>query len=131
MKDELVALARYAAFVGVITICLSVGLMWLLAPDPSLKVEPQPPFIPQKILDSIERKKPVPVQLSPTADAAKPVMVEVSVALSPAPPRRLETIRELKSTRAKAKRPASRTRPAMSAPAPTSVVTTGRTDFPY
>ena len=131
MKDELLALARYAAFVGVITICLSGGLLWLLAPDPSHKVEPQPPVIPQKILDSIERKKPVPVQASPIAEAAKPVMAEVPVALSPAPPRKLETIRELKVTKRKAKRRASPTRPTMSAPASISVVTTGRTDFPY
>jgi hypothetical protein len=131
MKDELFALARYAAFVGVVTICLTGGLLWLLAPDPSHKVEPQPPVIPQKILDSTERKKPVPVQASPTSDVAKPVMLEAPVALSPALAPKLETIRELKVTKRKAKRRASPTRPTMSAPASISVVTSGRTDFPY
>ena len=131
MKDELLALTRYAAFVGVLAICLGGGLLWLLAPDPSLKVEPRPPLIPQKILDSIERKKSVPVPVSPTADAVKPVMVDVPVALSPALPRKLETTRELRSTRPKAKRQASPTRPGLSPPAATRVVTTGRTDFPY
>ena len=131
MKDELLALARYAAFVGVLAICLTSGLLWILAPDPSHNDQPQPPVIPQKILDSIERKKPVPVQVSPTSDAAKPVMLEAPVALSPALPPKLETIRELKATKRKAKRRASPTRPTMSAPASTSVVTSGRTDFPY
>jgi hypothetical protein len=131
MKDELLALARYAAFVGVVTICLGGGLVWLLAADPSHNDQPQPPVIPQKILDSIERKKPVPVQASPTSDAAKPVMLEAPVALSPALPPKLETIRELKVTKRKAKRRASPTRPTMSAPASINVVTSGRTDFPY
>ena len=130
MRDELLALARYGAFVGLIIICLGGGLLWLLAPDPSSNLEPKPRLIPQKILDSIERKKPVPAQVSSPADAAKPLMLETPVALSPALPRKLEITRELKPTKHKSKRRVTPNSP-ISPPTPTSVVTTGRTDFPY
>lgn len=54
MRDELLALARYGAFVGLIIICLGGGLLWLLAPDASYShVERRRSPIPQKILDSI------------------------------------------------------------------------------
>jgi type IV secretory pathway VirB10-like protein len=131
MKDELRALTRYAVFVGLMTICLGGGLLWLLAPDPSHNPQPKPVVIPQKFLDSIERKKPIPVQVAATADAAKPVMLEAPASLTPSVPLQRQIVQELTPPKRKAKRPVSPARPSISASAPTSLVTTGRTDFPY
>jgi hypothetical protein len=131
----LAGLASYCAFVAVLCLGVMAGSAWLLRSDPSIKAEARAPVIPQKILDSIERKKPVPIAVAapaPTLEPVVPVMQEAPVSLPKLalPP----TTREVteRPQRPKKRRSTS-TVTAVQAPAtpPAAVVSTGRTDFPY
>lgn len=118
-------------------VCLLAGgviwsTLWLVEPDPTVKLERQAPPIPPRIAESIERKKPLPVPaVTATPEPVKPVMQEASASLtsqpiakirelSPPPQRKVKKRREQKSIVADA--------PAVT---PTQSVLTARTDFPY
>jgi hypothetical protein len=131
-------LARYCAFVGVLTVGVVGGAVWLLRADPSSRAEARAPIIPQKMLDSIERKKPVPVQvvfasiLKPEPPAP-PVMQEAPVSLPKlAIPHRPAKAAAVPRRAPDARRPVPSVATAeAAAPAAAVVVSTARTDFPY
>ena len=92
-------------------------------------------MVPQKILDSIERKKPVPVDVVAPVQPAAPAMQEAPASL-PQPVVRRQTIREVSSPAPKAKKRQSASSgieisAGPAAPAAFAPVTTSRTDFPY
>ena len=128
-------IVRYIAAVGLLVVGLAAGSVWLLKPDLAIRAEARVPVVPQKILDSIERKKPVPVDVVAPVQPAAPAMQEAPASL-PQPVVRRQTIREVSSPAPKAKKrrsastgieiSAGPTAPAAFAPA-----TTSRTDFPY
>ena len=130
-------LLGYITVVGVLVLGLAAGSMWLISPEPAMKAEAKAQVVPQKFLDSIERKKPVSVDVVAPVQAAVPAMQEAPASL-PQPVVRRQTIREVSRPAPKAKRrqsasgpmpievPATPTSRAASAP-----VTTSRTDFPY
>ena len=100
-----------------------------------MRAEAKVPVVPQKFLDSIERKKPVPVDVVAPVPLAQPAMQEAPASL-PQPGVRRQTIREVSSPAPKAKKRQSASRPievsvAPAAPAAFAPVTTSRTDFPY
>ena len=128
-------LLGYITVVGVLVLGLAAGSMWLISPQPAMKAEAKAQVVPQKFLDSIERKKPVSVDVVATVRAAVPAMQESPASLPQRVVRR-ETIREVS-------RPAPTTKRRQSGPMPVAVpvvpavraasasVTTSRTDFPY
>jgi len=130
------ALIGYGTAVVLLISGLAAGSAWLARPDPMLKADARLPVVPQKILDSIERKKPVPIDVGPVrpAEGAQPVMQEAPASL---PQRAIgrETIRVLSAPSSKA-RTRQRTVPPVAAqnspvPAQRSRVISTRTDFPY
>jgi len=67
-------LLSYLTAVGLLVLGLGAGSVWLLSPDPTMKAEAKAPIVPQKFLDSIERKKPVQVDVVAPVQAVVPVM---------------------------------------------------------
>jgi hypothetical protein len=131
----LTELLSYIAAIGLIVVGLAGGSVWLLRPDSSIRAEAKAPIVPQKLLDSIERKKPVPADIVAPVPAAQPALQEAPASL-PQPALRGQAIREASSPAPKAKKrqPASRSRGVSvtpAAPAAFAPVTTSRTDFPY
>ena len=128
-------LLGYITVVGLLVLGLAAGSMWLISPEPTMKAEAKAPVVPQKFLDSIERKKPVSVDVVAPVRAAVPAMQESPASL-PQPVVRRETIREVSRPASKAKK-----RQSVFGPMPVEVppaaraasapVTTSRTDFPY
>jgi hypothetical protein len=127
----------YITVIGALVLGLGAGSMWLISPEPTMKAEAKAPVVPQKFLDSIERKKTVSVDAVAPVPAAVPAMQEAPASL-PQPVVRRETIREVSRPAPKAKR-----RQSAAGPAPVEVptasagraasapVSTARTDFPY
>jgi len=130
-------LVGYITVIGLLVLGLAAGSMWLISPEPTMKAEAKAPAVSQKFLDSIERKKPVSVDVVAPVQAVVPAMQE-SLASLPQPVVRRQTIREVSRPAPKAKR-----RQSVSGPMPIEVpvvpagraasapVTTSRTDFPY
>ena len=63
-------LLGYITVVGLLVLGLAAGSMWLISPEPTMKAEAKAPVVPQKFLDSIERKKPVSVDVVAIVRAA-------------------------------------------------------------
>jgi hypothetical protein len=130
-------LFTYITAIGVLVLGMGAGGMWLIRPEPGMKAEAKASVVPQKFLDSIERKKPIAVGGVAPVLAAGPVMQESPAALpQPVAPR--QTIREVSRPVPKAKRrqSASGSMPVEVPVAPagraaSAPVTTSRTDFPY
>jgi hypothetical protein len=132
----LTGLLSYCAFVGVLAIGVMAGGAWLLRADPSLKAEAKAAVIPQKILDSIERKKPVPIPvvaapiLRPERPA--PLLQEAPVSLPtvaiPQRPAKAVTVRSAKPKKRHSTPPVTTVEAPVSSAAR---VSTARTDFPY
>jgi len=128
-------LLGYITVIGLLVPGLAAGSMWLIRGEPTIKAEAKASVVPQKFLDSIERKKPVSVDVVATVRAAVPAMQESPASL-PQPVVRRETIREVSRPASKAKK-----RQSVFGPMPVEVppaaraasapVTTSRTDFPY
>ena len=78
----LTELLSYIAAVGLIVAGLAAGSVWLLRSDSSMRAEAKAPVVPQKFLDSIERKKPVPVDI--VAPVRGPAGSARSASVSPA-----------------------------------------------
>ena len=55
-------LLAYALVIGVLCAGLIKGVIWLVQPGPAISREAHVAPIPPRIADSIERKKPIPVQ---------------------------------------------------------------------
>ena len=130
-------LLGYITVIGLLVLGLAAGSMWLISPEPTMKAEVKAPIVPQKFLDSIERKKPVSVDVVAPVRAAVPVMQESPASL-PQPVLRREIIREVSRPAPKPKRrqSASGPRPAevpgvAAGRATSAPVSTARTDFPY
>ena len=129
-------LLAYIAVISVIVLGLAACGIWVISPEPTMKAEAKAPIVPQKFLDSIERKKPVADDVV-AVRAAVPVM-QVSPASLPQPVLHRQTIREVSRPAPKPKR-----RQSVSGPPPIEVsvapagraasapVSTARTDFPY
>ena len=130
-------LLGYITAIGVIVLGLAAGGMWLITPETAMKAEAKAPAVPQKFLDSIERKKPVSDDVVAPVRAAVPVMQESPVSL-PQPVERRPTIREVSRPAPKPKRRQSASGPmpieipvAAAGKAASAPVSTARTDFPY
>lgn len=122
----------YAALVGVLVMGLGAGATWVLTPDSSITAHANPAPIPQKLLDSNERKRPVPSQTVATPESPLPAMRESPVSLAPLLPPRRYTVRELPApSKPKLKRQLAPTQSEKPAPTSSPAVTTARTDFPY
>src|SRR3954467_15648610 len=80
-------LLAYILAVGVLFSTLAGGVIWLVKPAPAVSQEARPAPLPQRMADSIERKKPFPVQEPTIAEPkpVKPAMQEADVSLAPAP----------------------------------------------
>jgi hypothetical protein len=52
-------LLGYIAAIGLLVLGLAAGGVSLITPETTMKAEAKAPIVPQKFLDSIERKKPV------------------------------------------------------------------------
>lgn len=134
----LAGLATYVATVVLLVFGVAAGGAYLLQPDVTAKAEAKPRQIPQKILDSIERKKPIVMDVPAPARLERPVVKIPDVALvEKAAPRQI--IREVSlpvPERPSRKRVARKSTPP-NGPQITPVTTTpvpvvvGRTDFPY
>jgi len=127
----LAALFAYTAVVCLLAGGLIWGTLWLVEPDPTIKLERQAAPIPPRIAESIERKKPLPVPaVTATPEPVKRVMQEASASLTNQP---IAKIRELSPPPKKAKK--RREQNPVVAEAPTipvpQTVSTARTDFPY
>ena len=125
-------LFSYVVAISVLCAGLIGGVMWLIQPDPAISYEARAAPISPRIADSIERKKPIPVQESEPAPA-KPVMTEANVLLTPAPVRSFQ-IRELAPPPKHKRKPRGETAVAQQAPgalARAATVSTARSDFPY
>ena len=96
----LTELFSYIAAVGLLVMGLAAGSVWLLRPNSSIRAEKKVPVIPQKIVESIERKKPVPVDVVAPVRPSVPAMQEAPASL-PQPIVRQETIREASSAKSK------------------------------
>ncbi len=137
--DIVIALIRYAGAVGLVSLGLVVGGAWLLRSEPSaVTAAARTPIVPQKILDSIERKKPilVDVVVPPAVRPALPLFQSATVALSqPAPP---QVVRELPGAKKKTHK-IRREQEVVEAPgletrvprSPSTHNATSRSDFPY
>src|ERR1043165_559308 len=111
------------------------GTLWLVKPDPAVKLETRAAPIPPRIAESIERKKPLPVPVPSAApEPVKPVMHEASASLTNQP---AVKIRELSPPpQKKAKRRGEQRQKSLVAEASpvapaTPAISTARTDFPY
>jgi len=128
-------LLSYAFAIGVLCAGLIGGVMWLVQPGAATSHEVRAAPIPPRIADSIERRKPIPVQESEPAPA-KPVMTDANVSLTPAPVRPFK-IRELNPPPKQHRKPRGETAvAAASAPAAAirtaaPAVSTARSDVPY
>lgn len=91
----LVGLISYIAAVVAIVIGTAVGGAWLLRPELGMKVAAKPRAIPQKILESIERKKASGAEIATPilTKPEMPAMREVPVSLTQRPVPR-QVIRE-------------------------------------
>jgi hypothetical protein len=129
-------LLTYTVIVGGLTAGLASGVTWLIRSEPSSRAEARVAPIPAKIVESMERKKHVPleIQVETTAaqpDPAKPKLQEAPVSLSlPAAPR--SKVRKA-GTPPKHKQGRAQKPPPVDAPlpAPPSPIATARSDFPY
>ena len=125
-------LLSYVAAISVLCAGLIGGVMWLIQTGPGISHEARVAPIAPRIAESIERKKPFPVQVSEPAPA-KPAMTEAKASLTPAPVRSLQ-IRELTPPPRHKRKPRGETAIAQQMPgatAPSAAVSTARTDFPY
>lgn len=127
-------LLSYALTVGVLCAALIGGVLWLIQPGAAIPHEARAATIPPRIADSIERRKPIPVQTSEPAPA-RPVMTEANASLTPAPVRPFK-IRELNPPPKQHRKPRGET--AVADVAPTAairtaapVISTARTDVPF
>ena len=108
-------LVGYITVIGLLVLGLAAGSTWLISPEPTMKAEAKAQAVPQKFLDSIERKKPVSVDVVAPVRAAVPVMQESPASL-PQPVLPREIIREVSRPAPKAKR-----RQSVSGPRPVEV----------
>ena len=129
-------LLSYAFAIGVLCAGLIGGVMWLIQPGAATSHEARVATIPPRIADSIERRKPIPVQANEPAPA-KPVMTEANVSLTPAPERPFK-IRELNPPPKQHRKPRGETAVAAADAArgaairtAAPVVSTARSDVPY
>jgi len=128
-------LLSYALAVGVLCAGLIGGVLWLIQPGSAISHEARAATIPPRIAESIERRKPIPVQASEPAPA-KPVMTEANASLTPAPVHQFK-IRELNPPPKQHRKPRGETAvAAASAPAAAirtaaPAVSTARSDVPY
>jgi hypothetical protein len=127
-------LLSYAIAIGVLFSTLVGGVMWLVQPGPAISQEARAVPIPPRIVDSIERKKPIPVE-ERRPEPVKPAMQEANVSLAPAPVHSTK-IREPSApvTQARKRRSeqvVAREAPAVSASSPARTVSTARSDFPH
>lgn len=131
-------LARLLAYA--VTICLLAagligGTLWLVKPDPTIKVETRDAPIPPRIAESIERKKPLPLPAAPaTPEPVKPVMHEASASLTNQPTFKIRELSPPPQWKAKKRRePKQKSIVAEASPAAPAApaVSTARTDFPY
>lgn len=125
----------YVVVVASIVVGVMAGANWLLRAEAGPRVEARPRAIPQKVLDSMERKKPIAVE--PQASLPEPPPMKVSpVALTPVPATR-QVIREVPfraqpAQRNKRKVDRAEARAAVETPAkPTFVQSNARSDSPY
>ena len=126
-------LLSYVVAISALCAGLIGGAMWLIQPGGAISHEARVAPIAPRIAESIERKKPFPVQVSEPAPA-KPVMTESKASLTPAPVRPLQ-IRELTPPTKHKRKPRGETAiaqqtPGAAVPAVTAV-TTARSDVPY
>ena len=123
----------YIAAVGILCAALVGGAMRLIAPGAAIPQETRVAPIPPRLAESIERKRPVPVQEPDyRPEPAKPAMTEAAVSLTPAPVRSFK-IRELTPPAKQQRKPRAEQGVAQAAPpaAPAAIVTTARSDVPY
>ena len=127
-------LLSYVVAISALCAGLIGGAMWLMQPGGAISHEARVAPIAPRIAESIERKKPFPVQVSEPAPA-KPVMTESKASLTPAPVRPFK-IRELNPPPKQHRKPRGET--AVADVAPTAairttapVVSTARTDVPF
>lgn len=126
----------YTLAVGILFAGLIGGVKWLVQSGPAISHEARAAPIPPRIAESIERKKPIPVQESEPEPAkpavtAMPAMTEASVSLAPAPVRSFN-IRELAPAKPKRKPREHGVAESTAAPAPVAAaISTARSDFPY
>jgi hypothetical protein len=133
-------LLSYALVVGVLFSTLAGGVIWLLQPGPAVSQEARPAPIPQRIADSIERKKPFPVQEpaigEPKPEPVKPAMLEANVSLAPTPASS-SRFRQLSPPPREPRKRRSEPALARAAPpvpvsnSPAATVSAARSDFPY
>jgi len=127
-------LLSYALAVGVLCAGLIGGVLWLIHPGAATSREARAATIPPRIAESIERRKPIPVQASEPAPA-KPVMTEANASLTPAPVHQFK-IRELNPPPKQHRKPRGESAVAHAAPAAAiraaaPAVSTARTDVPF
>ena len=127
-------LLSYTLAIGVLCAGLIGGVMWLIQSGAAIPHEARAATIPPRIAESIERRKPIPVQQSEPAPA-RPAMTEANVSLAPAPVHPIK-IRELNPPPKQHRKPRGETAVANAAPAAAirtaaPVVSTARTDVPF
>jgi hypothetical protein len=136
--DILFALIRYVGGVGLVSLALVFSGAWLLRSDPSaMTAQARTPLVPQKILDSIERKKPIPVDVGAPSQvrAAVPAFQSAPVALIQ--PAARESIRALPGPKKKSHKIRREQESATAqqlethTPLPPAHIATSRSDFPY
>ena len=126
-------LLSYLFALGLLCAALIGGAMWLIAPGPAVSHEARIAPIPPRLADSIERRKPLPVQEPEhRPEPARPVMTEAAVSLTPAPVRSFK-IRELSPPMKPKRKPRGEQGVAQAAAAATAapLVSTARSDVPY
>jgi hypothetical protein len=127
-------LVSYALAIGVLFSTLVGGVMWLVQPGPAISREARAAPIPPRIADSIERRKPIPVE-EHRPEPVKPAMQEANVSLAPTPMRSTK-IRELsapvtQTRKRRSEQAGVRETRAVSTPSPAATISTARSDFPY
>jgi hypothetical protein len=131
----LAGLLAYAVTVCLLAAGLIGGTLWLVKPDPAVRVETRAAPIPPRIAESIERKKPLPVPVAmATPEPLKPVMHEASASLTNQPAFKIRELSPPPQWQAKKRREQKqKSEVAEASPvAPaTPAVSTARTDFPY
>jgi hypothetical protein len=132
-------LLSYALAVGVPFSALVGGVMWLVQPGPAISQEARPAPLPPRIADSIERKKPIPVEEprieERRPEPVKPAMQEANVSLAPAPvysPRtRVLSPPVMRPRQRRTEQAVAREAPAVSVSSRATTVSNGRSDSPY